>query len=62
MEGICTRLRYISLARPGFIGTPEAVKTRLEEFAAVGVDVVLLQSSPQAEEIERFAAQVIAAQ
>ena len=47
--------------RSGFVGTPEAVKERLEAFAVVGVDVVLLQSSPQAEEMERFAAQVIGA-
>ena len=45
--------------RSGFVGTPEVIRTRLEEFAAVGVDLVLLQSSPQAEEMERFAAQVI---
>ncbi len=45
--------------RSGLVGTPEQVKTRLEEFAAVGVDLVLLQSSPQREEMERFAAQVI---
>jgi FMNH2-dependent dimethyl sulfone monooxygenase len=45
--------------RSGFVGTPETIKERLEEFAAVGVDLVLLQSSPQAEEMERFAAQVI---
>jgi len=45
--------------RSGFVGTPEAVSERLEEFAAVGVDLVLLQSSPQAEEMERFSAQVI---
>ena len=45
--------------RSGFVGTPETVKERLEEFAAVGVDLVLLQSSPQAEEMERFAAQVM---
>ncbi len=45
--------------RSGFIGTPEAIATRLEEFAAVGVDLVLLQSSPQAEEMERFSEQVI---
>ena len=45
--------------RSGFVGTPEAVKERLEEFSAVGVDMVLLQSSPQAEEMERFSAQVI---
>jgi FMNH2-dependent dimethyl sulfone monooxygenase len=45
--------------RSGFVGTPETVRERLQEFAAVGVDLVLLQSSPQAEEMERFAAQVI---
>ncbi|HYK38010.1 LLM class flavin-dependent oxidoreductase [Alloacidobacterium sp.] len=46
--------------RSGLIGTPEQVSERLEKFAAVGVDLVLLQSSPQLEEMERFAAQVIA--
>jgi FMNH2-dependent dimethyl sulfone monooxygenase len=45
--------------RSGFVGTPEQVAERLEEFAAVGVDLVLLQSSPQLEEMERFAAQVM---
>jgi FMNH2-dependent dimethyl sulfone monooxygenase len=45
--------------RSGLVGTPEQVSARLEEFAAAGVDLVLLQSSPQLEEMERFAAQVI---
>jgi FMNH2-dependent dimethyl sulfone monooxygenase len=45
--------------RSGFVGTPEAIRERLDEFADVGVDLVLLQSSPQAEEMERFSAQVI---
>lgn len=45
--------------RSGFVGTPETVRERLEEFAAVGVDLVLIQASPQAEEMERFSAQVI---
>jgi FMNH2-dependent dimethyl sulfone monooxygenase len=45
--------------RSGFVGTPEAVSERMDEFASVGVDLVLLQSSPQAEEMERFSAQVI---
>ncbi len=45
--------------RSGLVGTPEQVSARLEAFAAVGVDLVLLQSSPQREEMERFAAQVI---
>ena len=45
--------------RSGFVGTPEQVSERMEEFTAVGVDLVLLQSSPQAQEVERFAVQVI---
>jgi FMNH2-dependent dimethyl sulfone monooxygenase len=45
--------------RSGFVGTPEQISERMEEFTAVGVDLVLLQSSPQAQEMERFAAQVI---
>jgi FMNH2-dependent dimethyl sulfone monooxygenase len=45
--------------RCGFVGTPEHVSERMAEFAEVGVDLVLLQSSPQAEEMERFGAQVI---
>jgi len=45
--------------RASLVGTPESVRERLDEFAAVGVDLVLLQCSPQAEEMERFSAQVI---
>lgn len=45
--------------RPNLIGTPAAVKERVAEFEAAGVDLLLLQSSPQLEEMERFAAQVI---
>ncbi len=45
--------------RSGLVGTPEQVSARIEEFTAAGVDLVLLQSSPQLEEMERFAAQVI---
>jgi FMNH2-dependent dimethyl sulfone monooxygenase len=45
--------------RSGLVGTPEKVQERLQEFEAVGVDLVLLQSSPQLEEMERFSAQVI---
>ena len=48
--------------RPGFVGTPETVRERMEEFEAAGLDLVLLQMSPQAEEMERFSAQVIRAQ
>jgi dimethylsulfone monooxygenase len=45
--------------RSGLVGTPESVSERLEEFADVGVDLVLLQSSPQLEEMERFSAQIM---
>jgi FMNH2-dependent dimethyl sulfone monooxygenase len=45
--------------RSGLVGTPEQVKARLREFEEVGVDLVLLQSSPQLEEMERFSAQVM---
>ncbi|MCZ8194029.1 LLM class flavin-dependent oxidoreductase [Brevundimonas sp.] len=45
--------------RPGLVGTPEQVAARVEEFEAAGLDLLLLQMSPQAEEMERFSAQVI---
>ncbi|MBI3447512.1 MAG: LLM class flavin-dependent oxidoreductase [Acidobacteria bacterium] len=45
--------------RSGLIGTPERIATRLLEFEASGVDLVLLQFSPQADEMERFSAEVM---
>jgi FMNH2-dependent dimethyl sulfone monooxygenase len=45
--------------RSGLVGTPEQVRERLEAFEDAGVDLVLLQSSPQREEMERFAEQVM---
>ena len=45
--------------RTELVGTPEQVRERIEELEAAGVDLLLLQFSPQAEEMERFAAQVI---
>jgi FMNH2-dependent dimethyl sulfone monooxygenase len=45
--------------RAGFVGTPETVAERIAAYEAVGVDLVLLQFSPQAEEMARFAGQVI---
>jgi dimethylsulfone monooxygenase len=45
--------------RSGLVGTPEQVSERLAAFEAAGVDLVLLQFSPQQEEMERFAAAVI---
>ncbi len=45
--------------RSGLIGTPAQVKGRVGEFEAIGVQFLLLQCSPQLEEMERFAAGVI---
>ncbi len=45
--------------RSGLVGTPEQVAARVEEFEDAGVELLLLQCSPQLEEMERFAAQVI---
>ncbi|HEX4497322.1 MAG TPA: LLM class flavin-dependent oxidoreductase [Thermoanaerobaculia bacterium] len=45
--------------RTELVGTPEQVRERIEELEAAGVDLLLLQFSPQYEEMERFAAQVI---
>ena len=47
--------------RPRLVGTPEQLRARVAEYEAVGLDLLLLQMSPQAEEMERFAAQVIKA-
>ena len=43
----------------GLIGTPEAVAQRLADFEGAGCSLVLLQSSPQHEEMARFAEQVM---
>jgi FMNH2-dependent dimethyl sulfone monooxygenase len=43
----------------GLIGTPEQVKQRLADFEGAGCSLVLLQSSPQHEEMARFAAQIM---
>lgn len=45
--------------RPNLVGTPEQLKERVAEYEAAGLDLLLLQMSPQAEEMERFAAQVM---
>lgn len=46
--------------RSGLIGTPSQVQDQLARFEAAGVDLVLLQFSPQYEEMERFGETVIA--
>jgi FMNH2-dependent dimethyl sulfone monooxygenase len=47
--------------RAGLVGTADQVAERVAQFAEVGVDLLLLQCSPQLEEMERFAGEVIAA-
>lgn len=46
--------------RSGLVGTPDQVTARITEFEKAGVDLLLLQFSPQLEEMERFAEQIIA--
>lgn len=46
--------------RSGLVGTAERVIEQVRAFEAAGVDLLLLQCSPQHEEMERFATQVIA--
>lgn len=46
--------------RPNLVGTPEQVRERIAEYEEAGLDLLLLQMSPQAEEMDRFAEQVIA--
>jgi FMNH2-dependent dimethyl sulfone monooxygenase len=46
--------------RPNLVGTPEQLQERIAEYEDAGLDLLLLQMSPQAEEMDRFAEQVIA--
>ena len=45
--------------RSGLVGTPQQVKERVAAFSDAGVDLLLLQSSPQREEMERLPQQVM---
>jgi dimethylsulfone monooxygenase len=45
--------------KAGLVGTPEQIAERILEFEDVGLDLLLLQFSPQLEEMERFAEEVI---
>jgi FMNH2-dependent dimethyl sulfone monooxygenase len=45
--------------RAGLVGTAEQVAQRILEFEEAGLDLLLLQFSPQFEEMERFASEVI---
>ena len=45
--------------RSGLVGTPEQIQERIAGFEKAGVDLVLLQFSPQLEEMEAFSKDVI---
>jgi FMNH2-dependent dimethyl sulfone monooxygenase len=45
--------------RSGLVGTPDRVAATIAEFEEAGVDLLLLQCSPQLEEMERFSADII---
>ena len=47
--------------RAGLVGTPEQVADRIRQYEAAGIDLMLLQFSPQREEMARFGEQVIRA-
>jgi FMNH2-dependent dimethyl sulfone monooxygenase len=46
--------------RAGLIGTPKQITERIRDYEAAGVDLMLLQFSPQHEEMARFSRDVIA--
>src|SRR5437764_13990227 len=41
--------------RTGLVGTPDQVVSRLRELERIVIDLVLIQCSPQREEMDRFA-------
>jgi alkanesulfonate monooxygenase SsuD/methylene tetrahydromethanopterin reductase-like flavin-dependent oxidoreductase (luciferase family) len=45
--------------RSGLVGTPEQVQETVAAFEAAGVDLLLLQFSPQLEEMEAFSKAII---
>lgn len=46
--------------RPGLVGTPAQIAERIREYEAIGLDLLLIQFSPQREEMRRFGEGVIA--
>jgi FMNH2-dependent dimethyl sulfone monooxygenase len=47
--------------RAGLVGTPAQVRSQIAAFEQAGVDLLLLQFSPQLQEMERFSQQVMPA-
>jgi FMNH2-dependent dimethyl sulfone monooxygenase len=45
--------------RSGLVGTPDVIADRILEFEHAGSELLLLQFSPQLEEMERFAVDVM---
>ncbi|KML41800.1 LLM class flavin-dependent oxidoreductase [Cytobacillus firmus] len=45
--------------RPNLVGTPEQIADRILQYEETGLDLLLLQFSPQLEEMERFAKTVM---
>lgn len=45
--------------RPNLVGTPAQIAERILKYEEVGLDLLLLQFSPQLEEMERFSRQVM---
>ncbi len=45
--------------RPNLIGTPAQIAEKIKEYESAGVHLLLLQFSPQLEEMERFSKQVM---
>jgi FMNH2-dependent dimethyl sulfone monooxygenase len=45
--------------RAGFVGTPEQIMDRIRAYESAGVDLLLLQFSPQRQEMARFGRDVI---
>jgi FMNH2-dependent dimethyl sulfone monooxygenase len=44
--------------RSGLVGTPDKVAEQVRELERIGIDLLLLQSSPQREEMQRFSSEV----
>jgi FMNH2-dependent dimethyl sulfone monooxygenase len=44
--------------RTGLVGTPDQVAEQVRVLEKIGIDLLLLQSSPQREEMERFSSEV----
>jgi FMNH2-dependent dimethyl sulfone monooxygenase len=44
--------------RTGLVGTPDQVANRVRELERIGIDLLLLQSSPQREEMARFSSEI----